>query len=211
MSDDDDLRARLRAIDPARPGGPLDSLSDPAPDQVKERVMSLIDNETAATESAKPADPRWTRPRIALAAAAAALVVAGGALGLVTAIGDGPARGPAATTLSLDVPPGDVMSSCVQFDVAFLRDMPVALAGTVTAVDPAAVTLRVDRWYKGGSADQVRIAVPDGQSSAALDGVTFVEGERYLLTATDGTVNGCGFSGPATPELQRAYDEAFGA
>ncbi len=37
----------------------------------------------------------------------------------------------------------------------------------------------------------------------------FRVGERYLVTATDGTVNGCGFSGPATPELERAFEEAF--
>lgn len=206
---DEDLRARLRAIDPARPGGPLGALSDPTPDQVKERVMSIIDNETAPVQHAGSRQPRWTRTTIALAGAAVVLAVALGAVGLMTATGDDPARRPGASTLSLDVASGDVMSSCVQFDVAFLRDMPVALAGTVTAVDDDAVTLHVDRWYKGGSADQVRIAVPDGQTSAALDGVTFVEGERYLLTATDGTVNGCGFSGPATKELEAAYDEAF--
>ena len=44
----------------------------------------------------------------------------------------------------------------------------------------------------------------------ALDGVELVAGEEYLLTATDGVVNGCGFSGPSTPELEAAFDEAFG-
>jgi hypothetical protein len=99
--------------------------------------------------------------------------------------------------------------SCVQFDVQFLREMPVALAGTVTALHPGQVTLDVDRWYRGGSADRVTIAV-QVNNSAALDGVDFREGERYLLTATDGTVNGCGFSGPASAELESAFTEAFG-
>ena len=53
------------------------------------------------------------------------------------------------------------------------------------------------------------VAVPSEQTSAALDGVDFGQGQRYLLTATGGVVNGCGFSGPATPELERAFDEAF--
>ena len=53
------------------------------------------------------------------------------------------------------------------------------------------------------------IAVPEN-NSAALDGVDFRTGERYLLSATDGTVLGCGLSGLATPDLERAFAEAFG-
>ncbi len=87
--------------------------------------------------------------------------------------------------------------------------MPVALAGTVTEVQPEQVTVDVDRWYRGGDADVVTIAVQSG-NSVALDGVDFRQGERYLITATDGTVNGCGFSGPATPDLEQAFDQAFG-
>jgi hypothetical protein len=86
--------------------------------------------------------------------------------------------------------------------------MPVAFAGTVVSEEGGAVTLRVDRWYRGGDADQVRLASPGG--SVALDGVDLREGGPYLIAATGGTVNGCGFSGPPTPELRRAYGEAFG-
>ena len=102
------------------------------------------------------------------------------------------------------------MSSCLRFDVAILRDMPVAFAGTVTKLTDETVTLDVDRWYTGGTADRVTVSVPDTQTSIALDGVQFVDGKRYLLTATNGTVNGCGFSGPVTPELDQAYAQAFG-
>jgi hypothetical protein len=42
-------------------------------------------------------------------------------------------------------------------------------------------------------------------------GVEFADGQTYLVTATDGTVNGCGYSGLATPELQSAFDSAFGS
>jgi hypothetical protein len=115
----------------------------------------------------------------------------------------------APATLALSLPPADVAASCIQFDVRFLAEMPVALAGTVTTVEADRVTLDVDRWYRGGSADVVTIVVPL-TSSAALDGVDFSDGERYLVTATDGTVNGCGFSGPADAELERAFEEAFG-
>ena len=110
----------------------------------------------------------------------------------------------------LDLAPSDVMASCMQFDVALLRDMPVAFAGTVTDIAPGSVRLDVDRWYTGGDADEVVLAVPGQQSSAALDGVNFVEGDRFLLSAADGTVNGCGYSGPATAELEGLFDTAFG-
>jgi hypothetical protein len=46
-------------------------------------------------------------------------------------------------------------------------------------------------------------------TSAALDGVGWQGRERHLLTATDGTVTGCGMSGPATPDLATAFDQAF--
>jgi hypothetical protein len=95
------------------------------------------------------------------------------------------------------------------FDVAILRGMPVAFAGTVSDISADTVTLDVDRWYKGGSAGQVAVTVASGQSSAALDGVDFAVGKSYLVAAADGTVSGCGLSGPASPELESAYDEAF--
>jgi hypothetical protein len=138
------------------------------------------------------------------------VLAAAGVAGAISLTGDGTSDKAGPSALTLQVPSSGVAGSCIQFDVAFLRDMPVAFAGTVTAVTDSAVSLDVDRWYKGGTADTVSVEVPDGQSSAALDGVDFVDGEQYLVTATDGTVNGCGFSGPATPELKKAYAEAFG-
>jgi hypothetical protein len=111
--------------------------------------------------------------------------------------------------MALSAPAGDVAGSCVMFSVDVLREMPVALAGTVTAVDPGSVTLDVDRWYRGGDADRVTITVPEN-NNVALDGVDLRSGERYLLTATEGTVNGCGYSGPADPQLEGAFAEAFG-
>ncbi|UOY02180.1 hypothetical protein [Blastococcus sp. PRF04-17] len=124
--------------------------------------------------------------------------------------GDGPGADREPAPLALELPAADAAMSCVMFDVAFLAQMPVAFAGTVTGIEDGQVSLDVDRWYRGGTAERVTIAVPPEQSSAALDGVDFRTGERYLITATDGTVNGCGFSGPANPELESAYDEAFG-
>lgn len=207
MTGDDELRARLTRIDPMRPGGAADLLPAATAAEIQERTMQTIDHE-AEHISDEAAVPRWRRPRVLAAAAVAILVLGAGVV--VATSGDEP--GPGAdnpTTLALSVPPGDVQSSCVMFDVSILREMPVAFAGTVTDIDDDTVTLDVDRWYKGGDADLVTVGINSGQTSAALEGVDFAAGESYLLTATDGTVNGCGFSGPASPQLAAAFAEAF--
>jgi hypothetical protein len=208
---DDELRTRLSRIDPAPAGSPVDPVTSPRARELLERAMQTPDTHTLDIPSApdEPAARRRRRPVLLVAAAAAVLVAA--VVGGVLAFGGGgaPGRTEDPTTLALSLPPSDVAGSCVVFDVQFLAEMPVALAGTVTAVEEQQVTVDVDRWYRGGDADVVTIAVQD-QNSVALDGVEFREGERYLITATDGTVNGCGFSGPADPQLERAYDEAFG-
>jgi len=209
MTDDDRLRQRLAATDPVRRGGVDTPLTEPSISEIRERIMSTVEQPTSAEPSSDTPHTRSTKSLL-VAAAAAVVLAAAGVAGAIALTGDGTSDKPGPSALTLQVPPGGVAGSCIQFDVAFLRDMPVAFAGTVTAVTDSAVSLDVDRWYKGGTADTVSVEVPDGQSSAALDGVDFVDGEQYLVTATDGTVNGCGFSGPATPELKKAYAEAFG-
>ena len=172
--------------------------------------MQTIDQPTATT-GFPPTGHR--RSRLLAAAASLVLLAAAGVATFIAITGDDGAvpRTSAPTTVALKVAPSTSMTSCIRFDVKFLKDMPVALAGTVTSVAHDAVTIDVDRWYKGGTADRVTISVPDANTSIALDGVHFVHGKRYLLTATNGTVNGCGFSGLATPELTKAYAQAFGA
>lgn len=196
---DDDLRARLSRLDPAPAGVPVDPVTSPRARELVERAMQT----PVQTDDLPDELARRRRPWI-LAAAAAAVLVA--LIGGFLAFG----RGNDPTTLALTLPPSDVAGSCVQFDVQFLAEMPVALAGTVTAIENGTVTLDVDRWYRGGTADQVTVAMAAQQTTAALDGVDFRTGERFLLSATEGTVNGCGFSGPASAELETAFEEAFG-
>lgn len=86
--------------------------------------------------------------------------------------------------------------------------MPLAFAGTATAVNGDSVTVTVDRWYRGGDAPVMQLSAPQGME-ALIGGIAFAEGDQYLITATDSNVNYCGFSGPATPELRSAFDEAF--
>lgn len=105
---------------------------------------------------------------------------------------------------------GDALASCLPVTAEFLADMPVAFAATVAAVEGTRVTLAVDRWYAGGDADTVVVTQASEASMALIGGVEFVEGSGYLVTATDGVVNACGYSGPDTPELRAVFDDAFG-
>lgn len=205
---DDDLRAALSDTDPARTHEPVD----------RRRAAELLERIMATPVRTSPSAPPATagaRPRRTawLAAAAAAVLVAGAGAGL--ALRDnhkGTPHKAAPTQLALSLPGGGGVSigSCVPFNTAVLKDMSPAFRGTVVAVAAGSVTLDVDKWYAGGNADQVVLTQPGGTTSAALDGVEFEQGKVYLVTAANGAVNGCGYSGPVTADLQRAFDEAFG-
>lgn len=193
----DDLRDRLRRADPAPRA--LSSPSSP-------RAAELLERAMATTAPNPPTTSRRDRRAPWAAAAAAAVLLAGG-VGYALTQGGEDSTGDA---LRLALPGGGTtVASCAGFEVATLRNMSPAFAGTATSVGEREIVLSVDRWYAGGDVEQVVLETPDPTTSAALDGVQFAEGERYLVTASEGTVNGCGYSGPATPELEAAFDEAF--
>ena len=113
-----------------------------------------------------------------------------------------------AEPLELSAGGGDQMMSCLAFDPAVLADMPVAFEGTATAVEGDSVRLDVDRWFKGGETDEVVLLAPQGLE-ALIAGIPFEVGGQYLVSATDGQVNYCGFSGESTPELLAGFEAAF--
>ena len=84
-----------------------------------------------------------------------------------------------------------------------------AFAGTVTSLEDGTATLAVDQWYAGGDAATVTVTTPEKDLAALLMAVEFEKGKSYLVSATDGRVTLCGFTGETTPELQALYDEAF--
>lgn len=172
---------------------------------------SLEDRPTPAT----PSNPRGSAVRgrrfWTVAAAASAAVVVAAVLVVSAAGGDDDDSGEVAgPPLELSVGASGALASCMIFDVAFLAEMSPAFAATATAVDGETVTLSVERWYTGGDAATVVLRSSPG-SVALIGGVDFEVGGRYLITAAEGTVNACGYSGPATPELTAAFEEAFGA
>lgn len=191
---DDELRTVLAKADPAPRSVP------PLSRELLERTM-ISDPMPEAVPTAPARSRSW------LPAAAAAVVLAGaaGAYAL-TAGSDDPAS---ELQLALPGDDGTSMMSCVPVQAQFLADMPVVLAGTVTAVTGDEVRLDVTRWYRGGDTDTVVLTNPSADMQALLGATDFRTGEDYLVSATDGTVNACGFTGPASAELQQVYDEAF--
>ena len=214
---DDDLRARLQRVDPVPPDNALDPSPSPRARQLLERAMTDL-HTPVTTPAARP--PRSRLPLLAGAAAAVAALAVGGAV-LLGGGSSHPATKPhAKTTLALKLPapaapgrpgrPGGI-ASCIRFDVSILKDMETAFAGTATTVGADSVTLTVDHWYKGGTADVVTLASASGGPTSVNElGVSFDQGKRYLVTATNGTVNGCGYTGEATPDLEASFNQAFG-
>ena len=197
---DDELRQRLRRIDPVADDAPVEHPTTPSSRQRLERIMETT---TIGTEQSDP-DPKTGRGRWLVAVAACALVVIGVS---VVAFG-GSDDDSSAPPLELALGESDVMASCLAPSADILADVPVAFAATATASDGETVTLEVDRWYTGGDAETVQLQAPSGME-ALIDGFAFEVGEQYLVSATDGTVNFCGMSGAASPELQAMYDDAF--
>lgn len=196
---DDDLRARLRRLDPAG-DLPVDPVSSPRAASAMERAMQTLDS-----PSTTPV--RRSRRRAVGAGLAAVTAAAAVTTGVLVLGGDDPAG-----TLDLSLSEDVATASCIQFSEDVLARMPVAFAGTVSAVAEDEVVLEVDRWFTGGEAERVRLDVPGGvgpEAAALWYGVDFREGDRYLVTATDGNVNSCGYTTPATPEMEAAFDRAF--
>lgn len=111
--------------------------------------------------------------------------------------------------LELRAGSADVMASCLPFDVETLAAMSVAFEGVVSEVDGAVVALSVKRWFAGGDETTVKL-VGEHESPALIAGFEFEPGAKYLISATGGEVNYCGFSGPSTPELVSGFEAAFG-
>ena len=129
---------------------------------------------------------------------------------LVTQNGDSTIAPAKQTTLALALPDPSSSASCIPFDVAILKGFPVAFAGLATSVAGDTVTLEVTKWYAGGTAQLVTLSIPGANTSAALDSASFARGKSYLVSANEGTVTSCGYSGESSEMLQQAYAQAFG-
>lgn len=195
--ENEDLRSRLQKLDPTASGVEIKSVDEESSQKMLETIMS----QSAGSEGIRPA---WY-----LVGAAAVAVVAFGA---VTLLGGGSppdvVANPDEGAIELTVGAEDTLASCMALTPELLRDVPLAFAGTVTAVEGERATLAVDQWFVGGDAATVNLLAPSG-FEALIGGIDFEAGKSYLVSAYDGVVNYCGFSGEETPELRAIYDAAF--
>lgn len=199
---DDALRDRLAALDPMPSSAPVDPAQGPRARSLMEHAM------TSTSDRPRTETPRTAPRRTGLLATAAAAALLAGGLGAYALVGgsdDAPAGDGGSLTLAVGT--SDPFASCLRPDAAGLAAFPVAFAGTVTEVTPETVTVDVTRWYTGGDAGTVTLQ--GTAAPASLTGVEFTGGEQVLVSALEGTVTSCGYSGTASPELQALYDQAF--
>ncbi len=207
----DELRDQLRAADPASSLTP----ADPA------WVARLLEDTMAdeLTDESR-ADGTHHRSRLTwlVAAAAAVLMVAGVAFALVqeddaglTTAGDQPAPTAAQTVTELTVSGDAASAKCLVPSSApqVVTAQTLVFDGVVESMSGNSVTLAPSRFYTGEETDLVTVQAPSEDMQYLLSAVTFREGERYLVAATDGRVTLCGFSDVYSDELAGVYDNAF--
>jgi ferric-dicitrate binding protein FerR (iron transport regulator) len=218
----DELDERLRHSDPLDP-----EWSPEPPDGPRAReLLERIRNTPLVEETARPPAPARSRRRWWLVGAGAAAVVALGVGGVMLAADDdngseqaavpstAPSTPPAPTPAgSFQLPGADAsMQMCLAVTEYVPDPAAQAFAGTVTAIDGTTVTLGVDRWYTDTGEQSDVVNLTGGTDvSVALDGVEFVVGQRYLVTAVNGEVQICGVSAPAAPDLEALYEQWYGS
>lgn len=191
--DEKELRDRVQKLDPISRGVETRSVTDESSRQMLEAVMG---------QPVSPAS-RVAGNRMYLVWAAAVVAVV---LGSIAIFGGG--AEPDGPPLQLALGESNALASCIAVSPEILADMPLAFEGTATAVDGESVTLAVEEWFTGGDAAIVELTAPAGLQ-ALIGGIDFEVGTKYLVTATNGTVNYCGFSDVSTPQLRAMFEEAF--
>lgn len=184
----DEMRERLARLDPMPPGVPTEAVTTPSSRRLMEEITSM----ETATQTSRG---RWMPVAAALALVvglAATSVFAGGGEPLALAASD-----PGATGI------------CMQFSVDELARAEVAFEGKAVSVEGSRVELEVENWFKGGDTGRVVLEAPTGME-LLIDGISFESGDSYLVSASAGSVNYCGFSGVASDQLRAAFQEAFG-
>ncbi|MFN0155407.1 MAG: hypothetical protein ACKVUT_13620 [Gaiella sp.] len=195
-----DLTRLLRDANPVPDDAPIDPI-------VLARVEARVKKELRTMET------RPTRSTIVRLAVATSLVLLAVALGLTRFTGG---DGGEAAGGGVALGGGDAISSCIVFSVHELARAPIAFDGTVERIDGENIDLRVERWYRGGEGDRIRVFAPELANAEALVGaVGFEVGKRYLVSATEfeGKVipNVCGFSVTYDEGMAETFAEAFGS
>lgn len=203
--DDDELRMRLRAADPARhlaSGPPRPALELP------EDTMST---------STKPTSPTPRSRLVPLAAAAVVLLIAIGGY-LLSRGGDDdtgatgkPTPSPSSATFEgtavYPIVAAGSAQRCAPPDAAGLAKLDAAFEGTVTGIAGNEVSLRPEVVFTGPAHDSVVVMAP--KTIAEMLPVDFEKGQEYVVAVDGGVVQLCGYTTAATPSVEKLYTDAF--
>jgi len=219
---DDELRALLRGGDPARSLSP----ADPAALEI------LLEDIMSADLDVRPAEPlatvprRRTRATWLVAAAAVGTIAAGSAVAIAGLTGDDSSPPQAGRRTSTDVPKAPdtaptkgqttqlkaaaPQDRCAPLTPQLLAQYDQAFAGTVTSIEGSTVTFQATDVYQGQVGQTVQLTAPPASFTKILtNSSTFQVGQSYLVSAYQGSVAMCPYSGPATSDLQQVFKEAF--
>lgn len=225
---DEELRARLRAADPAADLPPAD------PAGMQRLLEDIMSHDKLTPSRPTPVAATW------LVAAAACLVILGVAMTAIwqpwadepnqVASSPNGTPAPGADEPTEHAPTGEPSATdaaeptvlrapdaagarCAPLTSDLIAYYDTAFRGRVTAVEGRRVTLEVTEVYAGEPSGQVRVtglvggAVPRFGPEQAVP--RFRVDQEYLIAADDGTVGLCGVSGPATKRLTALYEAAF--
>ncbi|MCC6495163.1 MAG: hypothetical protein IT193_02765 [Propionibacteriaceae bacterium] len=196
---DDGLRERIKLVDPSA------SLPLLAADQASRLMEETMSTPAASTPP--------TGSRRVLLAAALVLAVAGVgwlfAGNILAGQPDVPRTPGAGPVVRLTA--GTASAKCRAPEAATLAaSADFAFAGTVKAVSGQDVTFTVTRVYRGAAASEVQVELDDGRSESLVGSGPARVGLGYLISAADGAVIGCGYSGEADSQgLRQLFEAAF--
>src|SRR5262245_24966059 len=182
------------------------------------------DLEIRPVEPGRAEQPRRTRATWLVAAAAVAVIAAGGAFAVAGLTGND-ANAPQAdqkpsTTAQVGNAPmegqttqlgaGSATAKCARLTPAILAQYDQAFQGEVTSVEGDTVTFQTTDVFTGQVGETVQLtAPPAGLEKMLVSGGSFQVGQSYLVAAYQGAVSLCGYSGPANSDLQQVFKEAF--
>jgi hypothetical protein len=172
-------------------------------------------------------DRSSTRPaagRLVLAAAALAVLVLAG-IGLATGLGgdeednqaqprtgqtEVPQDADEPSTATFALPSSAPAARCAPPSAEGVLQLDAAFVGTVTAVSDGEVTLEPKQVWRGEEASEVVLSYDVAGAHRELLPVRFREGADYVVSVEDGVVRLCGYTAPASPELEQLFTAALG-
>jgi hypothetical protein len=122
-----------------------------------------------------------------------------------------PDQAPSAATRTVSVSAPQHLGRCAIPTAQMLSQQSSAVQATVTGIDDTTAILRVTRVLAGPQVGTISVELPPAGGAPDTGMPHFVTGQSYLLAvAADGSLAGCGMSGPATGDLETLYTSAFG-